>query len=434
MKNFISVAVIALCIGQIEPAQSQPLNPLSEAANLGLGKGMNIYNNITTKPPSSDMVPGFSGATQPQQTYFSGGNGDLVSPGVGRSSGCATEGDPECLAVNLLNWGPNNRVLPPLSTSDTLIKGSRDVYNNPNATLGSFADSKNNTAGQIGGNTQVCETVSVNVPADYLDQICNESVQIDEATCNSVRVVDLDPWTTYRCLNVKFDIEAKTCRIDQIVEVRADHDYRCERITQNKTSLSCKKYLSVACEQPQPDGCQTGGIIPGSTQGDMLTSFNHIGGGTYQLQFGTIADNYWSGYGAIFDRTLEFQISNVQEVTEFRLVRAAYDDWLLVNINGSVVYVGPHPGTSLNTIMQGRIKYVTTGGEGFYNVELGTSWDLPLNIDLRSYLVSGVNRIFTRTIVGGNGESAIQINARMACPFVCRDEWINGCAALESRQ
>ena len=531
MKSLHLLIVCALVLAAA--GARAELNPFTEAANLGLGKGMEIYNNTVSKPPTNAVVPGFSAGTQPQQSIFSGGKGDLASPGVTRSAACAGQTDIECAAVNLLNWGPDNRILPAISPTDPLITNARNKYKNPADVLGSFADPNNNVAGDMTRNIRECKIVNTPTTPDYQDQICNINMLIDDHTCNSVLNIDLDPWTTYRCLKVNYLIEAKTCDLSRLVEVHADYDYQCERTTQVKKTLTCKKTLNVTCTQPQPDGCNTGGVIPGSTQGDMVTSFEHIGGGTYELKFGTFADNYWAGWGEIFDRSLEFQIANLNDITQFELKRAAFDDWLYVSINNQRVYVGPYgghmldvkhdcgvlsyadcltpssasayqslyddwnaidiavtPGSYSNDFCGGYIirtatgwgfssgqtpyfewtagtepkiiaaqspelkacqeiekgfKYihnnplspmtkVVTNGLSVYSPEQNTSWDRYLNIDLRPYLVNGLNRIRTRTIVAGNGESAISIHARMACPFVCSDEWINGCAALEARQ
>ncbi|MFA6595960.1 MAG: hypothetical protein WCT00_06565, partial [Bacilli bacterium] len=207
---------------------------------------------------------------------------------------------------------------------------------------------------------------------------------------------------------------------------------------------SCSRVLTVACD-PERDGCDVGGIVPNSWNGDMNTSFTPSGGGNYTLQFGTIANNYWPGSGTIYDRTLTFDIRDVDLITKFSLTRAAFDDWLLVKVNGTVVYVGPYGGDRLE-IVSTCMWYDGNGGCSFYskrvqyaansygNPELSTSWDKSLNINLKPYLKNGTNRIFTRTIVAGHGESAIQITTRQLCPRDCRDQWDDSqCAALEAR-
>lgn len=211
--------------------------------------------------------------------------------------------------------------------------------------------------------------------------------------------------------------------------------------------VSCSNTLTVFCEAPT-DGCDNGGIVPNSTQGDMRYWFGPGGGGTYYLEFGTLADNYWSGYGAVFDRTLQFEIANKENITQFSLVQAAFDDWLLVKINGNTIYVGPRGGDRLevitktetyecgkdgNKICSTKTTLVQHGPNDFGSAELAVSWNFGLSIDLKPYLVNGTNVIYTRTVVAGEGESFLKIAARMVCPPRCRDEWNNQCAPYEAR-
>ena len=96
MKSLHLLIVCALVLAAA--GARAELNPFTEAANLGLGKGMEIYNNTVSKPPTNAVVPGFSAGTQPQQSIFSGGKGDLASPGVTRSAACAVRTLPISLA------------------------------------------------------------------------------------------------------------------------------------------------------------------------------------------------------------------------------------------------------------------------------------------------------------------------------------------------
>jgi hypothetical protein len=158
-----------------------------------------------------------------------------------------------------------------------------------------------------------------------------------------------------------------------------------------------------------------------STQSDMAMSWVPGGNGTYSLYLGTIADNYWGGYGAVYDRSMSFNISNKDLYTKFNLAQASFDDWLMVKVNGAVAYVGPYGGDRLEVIdvcinmgedgctyYLPHVKYTSNLYGG---AELRTNWNIPLNIDLRPYLRAGQNSIFMRTIVAGKGEGAIRIDA-----------------------
>lgn len=106
--------------------------------------------------------------------------------------------------------------------------------------------------------------------------------------------------------------------------------------------------------------------------------------------------------------------------TKFTLAYAAFDDWLLVQINGHTVYVGPYGGDRLEKVQRcsergdrGTVcdNYIQYGPNSFGGYELDTNWAFNLNVDLRPYLQAGQNTIFMRTLVAGNGEGAIRIDA-----------------------
>jgi hypothetical protein len=225
------------------------------------------------------------------------------------------------------------------------------------------------------------------------------------------------------------------CRVETVV---TPGTYTTEYCTETYTleETSCSRVLTVACD-PESDGCDVGGIVPNSWNGDMATSFRAAGDGNYILQFGTIADNYWQGNrynGAVYNRTLTFTIRDVDLISKFMLSRASFDDWLLVKVNGTVVWVGPYGGDRLKVVSYGFFKRVQYCANCYGKPELSTSWNKYPNIDLRPYLKNGSNTIFTRTVVAGGGESAIRITTRQLCPRNCYDQWDDSqCEALEAR-
>lgn len=257
---------------------------------------------------------------------------------------------------------------------------------------------------------------------------------------------------------------------------------------------TCSQVLKASC-QPLAglDGCDQGGIIPGSWAGDMATSFSADGNGDFTLSFGTFADNYWGGWGATYDRTLSFQIKDPEIISKFMLSRASFDDWLMLQVNGAVVYVGPRGGNQLSVVNRrltvnelsprscrpysdeytsgwlcgtpaydweygttltntsyyqscssisggwscstpdpnnGLVQYSDTG---FGSPELRTNWNIALSIDIRPHLKVGTNVIFMRTIVAGAGEGAIQFKTRQFCPRICNATWENQCSSHERR-
>jgi hypothetical protein len=250
-KLFWLVATSAMLSG----AWAQAVDPFVEAATLGKSKGMEIYNTVTTQPASSSTVPGFTGANQSQQGYFQGGKGDLVGPGVGRASGCNTQTDPECNAVNLIQWGPNNRPRPTFNAADSLISTTKARQANPGPIVGSFATPAGSIVGALSQTSKVCKPVVTPKPAVYADQICNESVQLADSVCTSDRQFALDPLTTYRCLNVNLALTANTCSQTQEVVIDAKQTYECLNSIASESVQHCGEARQVEVAWNYPYQC-----------------------------------------------------------------------------------------------------------------------------------------------------------------------------------
>ena len=122
------------------------------------------------------------------------------------------------------------------------------------------------------------------------------------------------------------------------------------------------------------------------------------------LTIGTVADNYWGGWCASYDREFIFNIDDIEALSEFSLREVGFDDYLWIKLNDQTIYVGPDGGNKIE-VTSGRVN----NGSEHLACERGTNWHLKdLNIDLLPLLVAGNNVIFTRTIVGGMGESWIK--------------------------
>lgn len=430
MAGFIAVFATA--------AMAQPVNKTIDkntAKQMGgdLGKALNpgVTQGIKTGNPAA-LVPGYN--TDPEQKqYFQAGQGSTVGPGATRVAGCVKQGDVECQAVNLMRLGPETRPQFTITQSDPLLGKARSITGNPSAIVG-----------DIFASYETCKTTSATVPPIFETQVCNEFSFNENKLCKTGWEVVVNPDYLYSCVETIQSQANRLCTVGRVVKVDADYQYQCQQSPKKVTTLTCEKSLIVTCTA-QSDGCDTGGIVPGTTQGDMRVSFGALSGGTYGLEFGTFANNYWSGNATIYDRTLQFNIANKSQVTQFTLVNAAFDDWIAIRVNGNLVYVGPYGGDRLEVVTSQQciemewgqsctpIKKIQYGPSQIGNAELNTSWDITLNIDLRPYLVDGANMIAMRTIVTDKGEGAIRINARMACPGSCTDRWDDQCAALDSK-
>lgn len=222
--------VLALAIPAMASAQSD----VGAAVGLGGTKGLEIFNTTKTQPPTSAIVPGYNGATQSQQGYFQNGQGNTVGPGAAKATGCTSANDPECLAVNLIQWGPSNRPKPTFNANDPLIAGAKDKLKNPAATVGSFAVPGGSTAGILTNASGQCQQVTTTTPATYSEHICDENAQIS----------------------------SNLCALLQVVKVDAKYDFNCEKTNESKSDRNCNRTLDVACVGSPPTYSCTDGSTP----------------------------------------------------------------------------------------------------------------------------------------------------------------------------
>ena len=137
------------------------------------------------------------------------------------------------------------------------------------------------------------------------------------------------------------------------------------------------------------------------------------------LTIGTIADNYWGGHCAIYDRTTTFKITNKDKIKDFFLFKVGFDDYMQITLNDKLIYVGPDGGDKLEVVTRnsgfwGNHQVVNNGSRD-RACERGTNWTREPNIDLKPYLKEGENILKTRVIVAGNGEGWLQIKAKQNC-------------------
>lgn len=314
------------------------------------------------------------------------------------------------------------------------------------------------------------------------DQASQATYFLDKNPVLKPIISSSDPlFNTTNLHNAVFSSQSSTTCQQEVVKTKTDPDeiFKCLQ-SYSPYKLTCARTMTAVCGGGG-DGCDSGGIVPGSWVGDMATTFTNGGDGNYILNYGTFQDNYWSGNAAVYDRSLTFSIVNTALISRFALTLARFDDWILVSVNGATIYVGPYGGDRLNvytapaafvsgsqysctytweegnwgcwsntgnpTIYFQTCTKVTggwscSGGQPndgkiqycvncFGNPELGKDWTVPLNIDMKPHLRNGTNTIFMRVIVSGKGEGALQMTTRQYCPSSCVTNWTDNCGALE---
>jgi transcription initiation factor IIF auxiliary subunit len=257
-----------------------------------------------------------------------------------------------------------------------------------------------------------------------------------------------EPITSYhhKTCDEYSETSGHNCIVGREVEVKADHKYSC--IKERKLyEQKCNKTLKVTCNSTHECNStefDSGGIVPGTVVADMAFNYNYP-----ELTIGTIADNYWGGHCAVYDRNTSFNVKNIEAINEFKIVRAGFDDYIQITFNDRIVYVGPDGGTSLEVVerdvivndayrdRRGNHHEAVTRKEKRINngisdsgCERNTNWNNELNIDLKPYLKEGVNNLHIRVIVSGAGEGWVKIHAKQNCCTDFSDEWVDDCGSI----
>ncbi|MQT92696.1 hypothetical protein [Pseudomonas helleri] len=202
----------------------------ADAHSDGLALGKSNLNKLSSKVNNANAqgMPHYTN-NPPQSQNF--GSSSLFDVGATRINTCKTAvagsdkvSNQECDAVNFLAKNPENRTKFPIDPHDPIIKGIGDTINNAKG----------------GDVNQACTTKTTTTPNLYATEVCNEF----------------------------YLSEPKLCTMGQVVEVTANANFLCN-VTKNALEYkNCDNALIVSCSPPV-DGCDNGGIIPGSTQGDM---------------------------------------------------------------------------------------------------------------------------------------------------------------------
>lgn len=82
--------------------------------------------------------------------------------------------------------------------------------------------------------------------------------------------------------------------------------------------------------------------------GNLEVSSSTLADGSRDLQFGTWSHNYLGG--GVYEWSTSFNLSSPQALKEFTLTEAVYDDWLLIKVNGTAVFLGPYGGDMLELV------------------------------------------------------------------------------------
>ncbi len=142
---------------------------------------------------------------------------------------------------------------------------------------------------------------------------------------------------------------------------------------------------------------------------------------TVTLVLGKIGDDYLSGRCFYYVNDTYFYIRRPELIKSATLIRANFDDWVQLHINGNHVWNGPY-GTwaGYDENVPGKC-------------ELGRTWDFYPNVSFKNLLTTeGRYNFRVRTEVDGEGESYMYAEIK-AAPYcaVTADGYTNSCEALQ---
>jgi hypothetical protein len=402
------------------------------------------YNQILSEENTQTVVPHEQQSEEHSKFWADKGSTitDMVVEGVELlavcMSGAEGPGDQmRCEAVRMLMGAQQKKPV-----KEELVKEDDPIFQIRDAIM----KNPEELAGAWGGEYTDCQEYTIGGGAEFDYETCTEVASVageDEEYCTLGRTVVIDPSRIYQCTRTMSQLNAGQCNFGENVVIDRNTNFLCGKKPENRTSEGCDAMLYLECNKEGLQ-CNFTGIQLESIQGDMRFQLSDAGGGFSNIFFGTQGDNYW-GTG-MYDRTLVFNITDIQYLKHFTFVWAAYDDWLRVVVNGTQVYNGPNGGDRLEYALRTKntnavctvegsgtsanrcTKKVQYAANSFANQELNTSWNVYPNINLAPYLKDGRNEIYTRTIVAGGGEAFLSFSTKIYCE--CEDVWEDNCATF----
>ena len=199
--------------------------------------------------------------------------------------------------------------------------------------------------------------------------------------------------------------------------------------------------------QAGANNCAQSGVVPTSYDTDMKTIFTPLGGGDYKISYGVIGDQYWGGgsyqTGNFYYRHLKVNIKNKSQLTKFVLSRVDWDDWVIIRINGQIVFKDAEIEDRLEAVTSKNCPKLGFNSTSKTCLQIGpnkyafaqhhNSWKANPNIELKQFLNEGENDIFVTVVVYDGGEFYSEFITQMFCPATCTEAWQNLCTTLEER-
>ncbi|WP_257291437.1 hypothetical protein [Endozoicomonas sp. ONNA1] len=139
-----------------------------------------------------------------------------------------------------------------------------------------------------------------------------------------------------------------------------------------------------------------------------------------ELVLGRQGDNYWGGSCTMYEAYTRFNVKKPERIISATLTHAAFDDWIQVTSNNSVIWSGPY-------------NNWTGTGRPPGSCELATNWRMNPNVDFTSHLKRGGPIDFkTRVEVTGGGEGYTRAIVKADTTCKLKPDYVtNSCTAFE---
>lgn len=182
----------------------------------------------------------------------------------------------------------------------------------------------------------------------------------------------------------------------------------CEEL---KNEYQCKEYLEVKCIDKEVQDLTAQYFSSNLPIRDNNTDKTVIIGWDNQQQI-------LGGRGKIFDYILNFNIDDIDQLIELRLISVGFDDHLLINLNNKQIFMGPLPGDKIEIIsnsIHGKHHLISIDNSNrFYSIE-GNKWHFKVvNLDVKKYLNAQSNQMNIRLGVGGYGGIRLVLKGKIS--------------------
>lgn len=270
------------------------------------------YEALQGTDAVKDFTQSVTGNTATVESLYQSGQGLLFAPGRQEADRCASQNDPHCLAVQVVDRGSQQPPSVDPDISGDVIAGRDDVVSNADKWVD--VGGNGNSVGNCRPNTQqivkpletkTCDireiftstSVTKQCTIDFEDIMTQTSLwaceivngKTENKTCSVPVVVKQETTSVLTCFEGKREALSKTCEVIVTPYVEARHQAACVKPKYKSVTRTCTKRLVVVPETT----CKVGDVAQTSvTDYGTLTEDGLPGADTLKLSY-TCAEGDW---------------------------------------------------------------------------------------------------------------------------------------------